>query len=59
VLNHTIMNSNATLVAQPGSVAGLRTWFERFSATGPYRLLVARQGGQVLGYAASQQARLH
>jgi phosphinothricin acetyltransferase len=57
VLNYTIMNSNATLVAQPVSVAGLRTWFERFSATGPYRFLVARQGGQILGYAASQPYR--
>jgi len=55
VLNFTIMNSNATLVAQPVSVAGLRTWLERFSASGPYRLLVARRGDEVLGYAASQR----
>jgi phosphinothricin acetyltransferase len=57
VLNFTIMNSNATLVAQPVSVTGLRTWLERFSATGPYRLLVARGEDQVLGYAASQPYR--
>ncbi len=57
VLNFTIMNSNATLVAQPVSVAGLRTWFERFAATGPYRLLVARREDQVLGYTASRPYR--
>jgi phosphinothricin acetyltransferase len=57
VLNFTIMNSNATLVAQPVSVAGLQEWFERFAATGPYRLLVARREDQVLGYAASQPYR--
>ncbi len=57
VLNFTIINSNATLVAEPVSAAGLRTWFGRFAATGPYRLLVARRQGQVLGYAASQPYR--
>jgi len=54
ILNHTIMNSNATLATQPVSVAERRDWFDRFSATGPYQLLVARRGSQVLGYAASQ-----
>jgi phosphinothricin acetyltransferase len=59
VLNYTITNSNATLAAQLVSVAGLREWLGRFSATGPYRLAVARRGGQVLGYAASQSYREH
>lgn len=59
IINYTIMNSNATLATQPVSVAERREWFERFSATGPYRLLVARRGSQVLGYAASQPYREH
>jgi len=59
ILNYTIMNSNATLATQPVSVAERRQWLERFSATGPYQLLVARRGGQVLGYAASQPYRDH
>ena len=59
ILNYTIMNSNATLATEPTSVDERQEWFERFSASGPYRLLVARRGGQVLGYAASQPYRDH
>jgi phosphinothricin acetyltransferase len=59
ILNYTIMNSNATLTTEPTSVAERQEWFERFSASGPYRLLVARRGDQVLGYAASQPYRDH
>jgi phosphinothricin acetyltransferase len=59
ILNYTIMNSNATLAAQPVSVAERREWFERFAPTGPYRLLVARRGSRILGYAASQPYREH
>jgi phosphinothricin acetyltransferase len=53
------MNSNATLATQPVTVAERREWLERFSAAGPCRLLVARRGSQVLGYAASQPYREH
>ena len=59
ILNYAIMNSNATLTAQPTSAAERLEWFERFSADGPSRLLVARRGSQVLGYAASQPYRDH
>jgi phosphinothricin acetyltransferase len=59
ILNYTIMNSNAALDTQPVSVDERREWFERFAATGPYRLFVARRGGQVLGYAASRPYREH
>jgi phosphinothricin acetyltransferase len=59
ILNYAIMNSNATLTTQPTSVAERRGWFGRFASTGPYRLLVARRGGQVIGYAVSQPYRDH
>ncbi len=59
ILNYAITNSNATLTAQPVSVAERLGWFERFSATGPYRLFIARRAGQVIGYAASQPYRDH
>lgn len=59
ILNYTIANSNATLATEPTSVAERREWFKRFSSTGPYRLLVARRGNEVLGYAASQPYRDH
>jgi phosphinothricin acetyltransferase len=57
ILNYTIVNSNATLAAEPVSVADRREWFGRFSEAGPYRLFVARRGGRILGYAASQPYR--
>jgi phosphinothricin acetyltransferase len=59
ILNYAIVNSNATLTTQPTSLAERRDWLKRFSPTGPHRLLVARRGGQVLGYAASQPYRDH
>jgi phosphinothricin acetyltransferase len=59
ILNYTIVNSDATLTSQPVTVAERRDWFGRFSPAGPHRLLVARRGNQVLGYAASQPYRDH
>ncbi len=59
ILNNAITDSNATLTTEPTGVAERLGWFERFSATGPYRLLVARRGEQVLGYAASLPYRDH
>jgi phosphinothricin acetyltransferase len=58
ILNHTIANSDATFATEPVAVAERRVWFERFSPTGPHRLLVARRGSQVVGYAASQPYRV-
>lgn len=59
ILNYTIVNSDATFTSEPVTVAERREWFGRFSVTGPHRLLVARRGEQVLGYAASQPYRDH
>ncbi len=57
ILNYTIENSDATFSTKSVTVAERRDWFKRFSATGPHRLLVARRGTQILGYAASQPYR--
>jgi phosphinothricin acetyltransferase len=59
ILNYSAANSIAHFDTRPVSVAERRDWFDRFSATGPYRLLVARRGDQVLGYACSQRYRDH
>ncbi|MFD4561647.1 GNAT family N-acetyltransferase [Streptomyces sp. NPDC058469] len=59
ILNYTAANSIATFATRPTSVAERRDWFDQFSSTGPYRLLVARHGNQVLGYACSQRYRDH
>ncbi|HEY2305324.1 MAG TPA: GNAT family N-acetyltransferase [Streptosporangiaceae bacterium] len=59
ILNYSAANSIAHFDTRPVSVASRRGWFGQFSATGPYRLLVARRGDEVLGYACSQRYRDH
>jgi phosphinothricin acetyltransferase len=57
ILNYTAATSIARFETRPVSVAERRDWFGQFSAAGPYRLLVARDGDQVVGYACSQRYR--
>jgi phosphinothricin acetyltransferase len=59
IVNYTAANSIANFATRPTSAAERRDWFEQFSLAGPYRLLVARRGSQVLGYACSQRYRDH
>jgi phosphinothricin acetyltransferase len=59
IFNDSAADSIANFATRPASVAERRGWFEQFSATGPHRLLVARRGDQVLGYASSQRYRDH
>ena len=59
ILNYTAANSIARFETRPVSVAERRDWFSQFSAAGPYRLVVARDGDQVLGFACSQRYRDH
>jgi phosphinothricin acetyltransferase len=59
ILNETAAHSTASFDSQPTSVADRQSWFEQFSASGPYRALVAEDGGQVVGYACSQRYRDH
>lgn len=59
ILNDTAANSTASFDTRPTSVAERRDWFGSFAPTGPHRLLVARHGGRVLGYAGSRRYRDH
>ncbi|MEQ4726179.1 N-acetyltransferase family protein [Nonomuraea sp. B19D2] len=59
LLNDVSATSIASFDSRPITVDERRAWFERFSSTGPYRLLVARRDGQVVGYACSQRYRDH
>jgi phosphinothricin acetyltransferase len=59
ILNDAAANSIASFDTRATSVVERRAWFERFSSTGPYRLLVARRGDLILGYACSQRYRDH
>lgn len=57
--NHSAATSNSNFSTRPTTTAERSDWFSRFSSTGPHRLLVAREGAAVLGYASSSRYRDH
>ncbi|WP_371534887.1 GNAT family N-acetyltransferase [Streptomyces sp. NBC_00466] len=54
IQNHMAATSHARFATRPHRMEERRDWFAQFAETGPYRILVARRGNQVLGYACSQ-----
>jgi phosphinothricin acetyltransferase len=59
IYNHNVATSNSNFDTEPTTLERHRDWFAKYSATGPYRLLVARRGGTVLGSASSGPYRDH
>ncbi|MEV0262239.1 N-acetyltransferase family protein [Streptomyces sp. NPDC050617] len=59
IQNHTAATSHARFATGPQPMDERRAWFTQFADTGPYRMLVARRGEDVLGYACSQRFRDH
>ena len=57
--NHYIAHSFATFDEAPLRLAAVRHWIAGFAATGPHRLLVARDGARLLGFCGSQPYRAH
>ena len=57
IYNHYVLTSPVTFDIEPISREQRRGWFERYSSAGPHRLLVAEEGGLVLGYADSHRFR--
>jgi phosphinothricin acetyltransferase len=57
--NHYIAHSFATFDEAPLTPAAVRDWIAGFAATGPHRLLVARDGPRLLGFCSSQAYRAH
>jgi phosphinothricin acetyltransferase len=57
--NHYIAHSFATFDEAPLRLPQARDWIAGFGATGPHRLLVARDGGRLLGFCSSQPYRAH
>lgn len=55
--NHYVRHTAITFDVEPYAVDRRRAWFEQFGPTGRYRLLVADEGGHVLGYAATLSYR--
>ena len=57
--NHYIAHSVATFDEAPLRLAAVQDWRAGFGATGPHRLLVARDDASLLGYCSSQAYRAH
>lgn len=50
IYNHYIRTTAITFDVEPYTIETRRPWFAKFALTGRYRLLVAVQGGKLLGY---------
>jgi phosphinothricin acetyltransferase len=57
IYNHYVLTTPITFDLEPFTVEQRRGWLARFARTGPHRLLVAEQGGVVLGYVGSHEFR--
>ena len=57
IYNHYVETSHATFDVTPVSLENRLAWFEHFAECGPFRLLVAEQDGEVVGYAGSGRFR--
>lgn len=55
--NHYIVHTPITFDLEPYGPDGRRAWFDQHAHPGPYRLLVAEEHGQILGYASSSRWR--
>jgi phosphinothricin acetyltransferase len=57
IYNHYVVHSPITFDLRPWKTEERVAWFEQFSTTGRYRLIVAEQGGVVAGYAGTMRWR--
>lgn len=57
IYNHYVVHTPVTFDLRPWKVEERIAWFEQFSGTGRYRLLVAVRGGTVVGYAGTTRFR--
>jgi phosphinothricin acetyltransferase len=57
IYNHYVKTSHATFDIAPVSLENRLAWFEHFAERGPFRLLVAEQDGEIIGYAGSGRFR--
>jgi phosphinothricin acetyltransferase len=57
IYNYYVLNSPATFDIESYTVDQREHWFSQFGEMGRYRLLVAEQGGALLGYAGTTRFR--
>jgi phosphinothricin acetyltransferase len=55
--NYYIRETPITFDIQPFTVEQRKEWFAKFGSTGRYRILVAEDGGEVVGFASSSPFR--
>ena len=53
IYNHYVVETHITFDTEPFAVTERIQWFNQFSREGRYRLLVAEQQDEILGYASS------
>lgn len=58
IYNYYVINTPVTFDVEPYTVERRAAWFEQFSTTGRYRLMVAEEAGQVEGYAGTMHFRV-
>jgi phosphinothricin acetyltransferase len=58
ILNHYILNGHVTFDIEPTTVAAKQPWLASYG-TGRHQLIVAEEGGRVLGCAYSSRYRQH
>lgn len=58
IYNHYVLNTPVTFDVEPFTIERRTAWFEQFSTSGRYRLLVAEEEGQVIGYAGTARFRI-
>jgi phosphinothricin acetyltransferase len=57
IYNYYVLNTPVTFDIEPYTVERRAAWFEQFAETGRYRLLVAEENHEVLGYAGTTKFR--
>ena len=57
IYNHYVTTTHITFDTKAFAPGQRRPWFEGFSESGPYRLLVAEAADQLVGYASSTRFR--
>ncbi|MEV6552402.1 N-acetyltransferase family protein [Streptomyces sp. NPDC051597] len=57
IYNHYVVETPITFDVEPFTVEQRRPWLASHPGHGPHRLLVAEEGGKVLGYATSSPFR--
>lgn len=57
ILNHYIVHTPINFDVEPYTIDARREWFDEHASKGKYRLVVAEEAGQVVGYATTSRWR--